>query len=40
MKALPPLGLLVVGFGRVGRRVGQIASAFGMQVSVFDRSPE
>lgn len=30
----------IVGFGRIGRRVGEIAHAFGMRVTAFDRSPE
>ena len=32
------LGL--VGFGRIGRSLGELASAFGMQVAACDRSPE
>lgn len=28
--------LLIVGFGRIGRRVAELAKAFGMQVSAFD----
>ena len=36
---LDGLRLGIVGFGRIGRRVGEIAHAFGMSVSAFDAKP-
>lgn len=36
---LDGLRLGIVGFGRIGRRVGEIAHAFGMSVAAFDAKP-
>ncbi|MFB3903990.1 MAG: D-2-hydroxyacid dehydrogenase [Acidobacteriota bacterium] len=36
---LDGLRLGIVGFGRIGRRVGEIAHAFGMSVAAFDATP-
>lgn len=39
MVDLAGLRLLIVGYGRIGRRVGDLAAAFGMEVTAFDPGP-